>query len=400
MSRHFTPQNLNRLFYFLMAVLVLVCIKHTAKHDLDFQVFYRTGQQFLAGNYDFYNLERDLNWTYRYGPLFPLFMAPFAWLGRWEAQFVFGIINALAFPLSWFFMERVLVSRVGEIVRAPSVRILTLFLVLDYVNRNANQGNVNVFMFLAMIWAVDLSDRGRFVWAGVVTGLGAMVKVYPGAAALYFLCARRWSEFVLSIFFTLLFTFGVPALLYGPATLVHQIETWAMILQDRSYYPFFKYINQSPIAVMWRSADDESLGKTFHMLFNFIAALSLGYLVALSIKTKATTERYRHLDLSILLLSFCMPLFVLTCVFIEYHVIATPVIMVANALLLHRMLNRTWLAVYWVRFALVHLAVLAILGRPLTVMIGSFGNHLFGLVALLLLIYFTLARSQAKVEHA
>ena len=383
-----------------MGVLVLVSIKHTAKHDLDFQVFYRTGQQFLAGNYDFYNLERDLNWTYRYGPLFPIFMAPFAWLGRWEAQFVFGIINALAFPLSWFLMERVLASRIGEIVRSPGVRILTLFLVLDYVNRNANQGNVNVLMFLAMMAAVDLSDRGKFVWAGVATGLGAMIKVYPGAAALYFLCARRWSEFVLSIFFTLLFTFGLPAIIYGPSTLVYQVEQWALILQDRSYYPFFKYINQAPVAVMWRSADSEMLGKSFHMLFNFIAALSLGYLVALSIKTKESIERYRHLDLSILLLSLCMPLFVLTCVFIEYHVIATPVIMVANALLLHKMLDRKWLTVYWLRFALVHLAVLAILGRELTVLIGSYGNHLFGLVALLLMIGFTLLKTRAKVTNA
>ena len=94
-----------------------------------------------------------------------------------------------------------------------------------------------------------------------------------------------------------------------------------------------------------------------------------------------------------------MPLFVLTCVFTEYHVIATPVIMVANALLLHRMLDRKWLAVYWVRFALVHLAVLAILGRELTVSIGSYGNHLFGLVALLLMIGFTLLGTQAKVKH-
>lgn len=136
------------------------------------------------------------------------------------------------------------------------------------------------------------------------------------------------------------------------------------------------------------------------MLFNFIAALLLGYLVALSIKTKQTTERYRHLDLCILLLAVCMPLFVLTCVFTEYHVIATPVVMVANALLLHRKLDRKWLSVYWLRFALVHLAVLAILGRDLTVLIGSYGNHLFGLVALLFMIYFTLLRTQAKVTHA
>lgn len=383
-----------------MAALVFVSIKHTAKHDLDFQVFYRTGQQFLSGNYDFYNLERDLNWTYRYGPLFPLFMAPFALLGRWEAQFVFGIINALAFPLAWFLMERVLAARIGDIVRSPGVRILTLLMILDYVNRNANQGNVNVLMFLAMVAAVDLSDRGRFVWAGVVTGLGAMVKVYPGAAALYFLCARRWSEFVLSVVFTLLFTFGIPAIIYGPSTLVHQVEQWALILQDRSYYPFFKYINQSPVAVMWRTSDSEAVGKSFHMIFNFLAALSLGFLVALSIKVKETTERYRHLDLSLMLVSLCMPLFVLTCVFTEYHIIAAPVVMVANALLLHRMLDRKWQAVYWIRFALVHLAVLAIVGRALTESIGSYGNHLFGLVALLLMIGFTLLVTRAKVKHA
>ena len=188
------------LFFILFVILAVSCFFRTVHVDLDFKVFHHAAQQFVSGSNDFYpGSDAPMGiFTYKYSPIFPALMAPFALVDEPHGRFAWAVLNVLFLVLAWYAAER-FVRAAGVAVGFPA-RLLTLLVIADPVTLNAIQGNSNLMLLSFMLAALALSSRqpptvSSEAAAGTLAGLATSIKLTPGVALVYFAATRKWRPF-------------------------------------------------------------------------------------------------------------------------------------------------------------------------------------------------------------
>jgi hypothetical protein len=149
-------------------------------------------------------------------PVSVLFALPFARLNYRDSTCAWNAVGVALF-----------LSAIGLIAREfrSSVRwwhvvpIAALLLWSFHVRDTINMGQLNFFLafFLSFAWVCD--RRGYTIGAGILVGLAAAMKLYPGFVIVYFLAAGRWRA-------AAAFTFTVLAM-NGVALGVLGVDTYA-----------------------------------------------------------------------------------------------------------------------------------------------------------------------------
>lgn len=117
----------------------------------------------------------DGHYQYKYLPAFALAMAPFAWLPKRFAEFVwFTLMVAMTWALLYLSVETVPDRR----LTTGALFWLTLLLNGKFLVKELMLGQFNLPVALLMIGAVIAARRGRVAGAGALVGAGVFVKPY------------------------------------------------------------------------------------------------------------------------------------------------------------------------------------------------------------------------------
>lgn len=363
------------LFLIFLVIFAVICVLRTGKHDLDYKVYHRTAELAAQGDASFYDFARDKNWAYRYGPSFPILILPLAELSEPTARWIWGVINVLTLLVGWWLTEAVVRKRFGQESITTGVRWLTLLMVLDWVSRNAMQGNVNQVVYLCAIAGIWLNDRGRWLSAGTAVAIGATTKIFPGVIIGYFLLTRSYRAFWASVVACVLLLAVVPAAVLPFSSVPGLLQGWVSVLKSTGHYDFLMLANQAPYAVFHRFSGSAQLAWWASLAFA-LAAIGAFFWIG----------RRKSNEPLLALYAFCVPMFVLSNVFIEYALFMLPALMVCNHWFLAGRLDAAGKGLWWARIAIVALPVQAIIGREGALGAESLGFPMWGAAVLSILL--------------
>ena len=202
-----------RVLLVLAVVFILAAAYHFGvKGDMtDFGVCYQAGGRYLAGE-TLYRAS-DGHLQFKYAPAAAFFYAAFSVL-PWEAAkivwFLIMVSCLAAIPLIW--------ARLTGLEKEPAWKTSALsgLVLLKYLGREFELGQVNLLILLLMVLMIREWSRGRNTRAGVFWGLSLLFKPYAAIFLPYFILRRKWGTAAAGLG-TLLAGLVLPAVRYGPA---------------------------------------------------------------------------------------------------------------------------------------------------------------------------------------
>jgi hypothetical protein len=204
-SRRPNPALASLLRIALAVVLAIVALKVTVKrfdqfasrydsYDFD-QLFdwgtrYRTGQDIWAPHQQGETRPGKPRQIYNQPPAFVEAFAPLTRLDKPTAHWIWQIAQ-LAFLT---FALWLVASEINPPLDPATVVIfIALALMFQSVRRVMFNGQQPPLLLLSMVIAWICARRGRPAAAGLSLAIGTLLKLYPGALAVYFLLRKRWS---------------------------------------------------------------------------------------------------------------------------------------------------------------------------------------------------------------
>lgn len=196
-----------------VAAVLVVSAQVTVYRHANFEIFRTSWLNLLAGR-DLYGSNPPLD-VFIYSPTFAVLFAPFALLPLWLGILLWNAVNAGA--LYWG------LGRALEPEWAFAARAIVL---VDTIGAMQNvQSNALVAGLMIMAFA-NLERRQEFR-AAVAIGLGAVVKVFPLAAAAFAIFRPlRVPRFALYCCVVGLMLLALPLFFISPAALADQYRSW------------------------------------------------------------------------------------------------------------------------------------------------------------------------------
>lgn len=190
---------------------------------------------------------------YLYPPFFLALMRPLSGLAPWAAVLVFETCKWVAL----FFYLRIawrICAPPGEDI-PPIVAVGSILFTWRFIWNDLGQGNVNLFLLLAVMGGCRMLQTGRDAAAGAAVAAAACVKVSPALLLVYFAYKRRWKTLVGGAAACVICLLLLPALSFGWSDNLRLLSGWfdAVILAfvDRGAVNSL-HTNQSLTAILNR----------------------------------------------------------------------------------------------------------------------------------------------------
>ena len=205
------PSPRNRVFFCLVLLVFLAAAYLIGiRRDMtDFGVCYQAGGRILAGETLYRETDRHLQ--FKYAPAAALLFVPFSAL-PWEAAkpawflvLAGCLAGILAVASKW---------RAGEGRPAPWAIVAAVAVMLKFLGREFELGQVNLLILFFMVLAVREGADGRERTAGLWWGLSLLFKPYALIILPYWILKKRWVTIGAGAS-ALSAGLLVPALLYG-----------------------------------------------------------------------------------------------------------------------------------------------------------------------------------------
>ncbi len=231
------PAYLERITLIVGGGLVVLCALSTVgvvfAHfkwfpRVDFTMYHAAARTALAGEnlYHFHERGGYLpgNLPYPYPPLLASLLSPLGKLSVGLAYHIWVSFIVLCLALSAYLTAR-LVSELGArrpVLLAAGAVMLSLLL----LDANIYWGQVNIPVTALVAGAVLCGHRKQSVWAGVLLGFAAALKVLPVLLVIWFLARRDFKAIGAFTVTVLLGVFAIPALVAGPAWAWQMNKEW------------------------------------------------------------------------------------------------------------------------------------------------------------------------------
>ncbi|MCH7870707.1 MAG: DUF2029 domain-containing protein [Planctomycetes bacterium] len=161
---------------------------------------------------------------YLYPPFFLALMRPLSGLAPWAAVLVFETLKWIALFFSLRFAWRLCAPRDEDM--PPIVAIGSIIITWRFIWNDLGQGNVNLFILLAVLGACRLIQTRRDMAAGAVIAIAACVKVAPALLLVYFVYKGRWKSLVGAAAACVICLILAPALAYGWSDNLRLLNGW------------------------------------------------------------------------------------------------------------------------------------------------------------------------------
>ena len=222
----------------LAIVLTIVALKVTVRRldqfskrydAYDFNVFfewgtrYRTGEDLWVPHEKLEVRRREARQIYNQPPAFVEAFAPLTLLSKPTAHWIWQIAQLAFLTLALWLVVR----EVDPPVDLSTVVIfIALALLFQSVRRVMFNGQQSPLLLLSMVVAWICARRGRPAAAGLSLAIGTLLKLYPGALAVYFLLRKQWSVLWWTVGFFLagVFATGIDKWLKMPSS--REYDLW------------------------------------------------------------------------------------------------------------------------------------------------------------------------------
>lgn len=160
---------------------------------------------------------------YYYGPLFTLFVAPFALPPEAVGFFLWEVANALA--VIWA------VSMLPLYQKRKTAMLLLC--AIEFAN-SIFYMQFNPMIAAVIIISFMLIEQGKERWATLLIVAGTLIKLYPVVGLAFFLFSKNKSKFIM---WTLIWTpimLVLPMLISSPTFVIQSYHQWLAALSDKS----------------------------------------------------------------------------------------------------------------------------------------------------------------------
>ncbi|WP_426671760.1 glycosyltransferase family 87 protein [Mucilaginibacter sp. McL0603] len=160
---------------------------------------------------------------YYYGPLFTLFVAPFAIPPEAAGFFLWQVANALAVILAVNMLPLYQKRKTAMLLLCAIEFANAIF----YMQFNPMIAAVIIISFM-------LVEQGKERWATLLIVAGTLIKLYPVVGLAFFLFSKNKSKFII---WTLIWTpimLVLPMLISSPSFVIQSYHQWLAALSDKS----------------------------------------------------------------------------------------------------------------------------------------------------------------------
>jgi hypothetical protein len=160
---------------------------------------------------------------YFYGPLFTVFVAPFALPPEAVGLLLWELANAVAmiFAVSLLPLDH------------KRKTAMLLLCAIEFAN-SVFYMQFNPMIAAAIIISFVLVDRGKERWATLLIVAGAMFKLYPVVGLTFFLFSKHKSKFLIWTMVWSIVLFVLPMLISSPAFVIRSYQQWFEALSYKS----------------------------------------------------------------------------------------------------------------------------------------------------------------------
>ena len=160
---------------------------------------------------------------YYYGPLFTLFVAPFALPSEAVGFFLWEVGNALTIVYAFSMLP---LNRYRKTA-------MLLLCAIEFAN-SVFYMQFNPMITAAIIISFMLIERGKEQWATLLIVAGTMVKLYPIVGLAFFFFSKNKPRFIIWIIIWGLVLFIAPMVVSSPSFVVQSYHQWLTALGDKS----------------------------------------------------------------------------------------------------------------------------------------------------------------------
>ncbi|KKS97728.1 MAG: hypothetical protein UV73_C0005G0005 [Candidatus Gottesmanbacteria bacterium GW2011_GWA2_43_14] len=247
---------LSTLLFCLSAGQVIYGISRYIRSPLvDFEVYYRAGNFFLAGKNPYTPLFEPM--PLNYPPSSLPFFSLWSLLPYQNAQLFFTVASFVFFLASCF----LLLYRL-KVNKALILLILALFSQAFPLKFTLVLGQVNLVLLGFIIFAFLFNWDGKKIFAGFLWGLASGIKLTPLSLAVYFIIKKDWQTLVSGI---------TTFVLLNLATILH-------IPDSLSYFTI-----RLPQLLTLSQPPDSYYNQSLKIFFQRLALPSPGFLAALAV---------------------------------------------------------------------------------------------------------------------
>jgi len=286
-----------------------------ARHYCDFRVYYKAGQDFLAGKNIYFRESQEIT-PFKYSPFFAFVFAPLSLVSIKISAAVFFAVNFLStliffrlsyyfargYPLAASFLDR---QRFWAYALVALCSVRYVFLVWD-------SGQVTILMCALVLAALSFMRKDKDLWAGFFFAAAILIKYTPFLFLPYLLFQRKFKLVCWSIFFIILFLV-LPALGVGWEKNIFYLSSWlpSIISTSLDQYSYLYSKNQSIYSLFIRFFS----WSQYHVnvtAFDFNQALMLGRLAAFLLYAMVFMPgpaKPKEWGIDIAMLLICMALF-------------------------------------------------------------------------------------------
>jgi hypothetical protein len=223
-----------------------------------------------------------------YGPLFGLFISPFAYLPIGLGSLLWVLLNAC-----------LLICAVRMLpLSAKQKWILLLLATLEFAN-TSHSSQSNCIMTALIIFSYILIEKGVDEWATCLIVLGAFIKIYPVMAFVFFLFSKRKPMFLFSTLLWISIFFVIPMFVSSQHFILQSYLDWfyTLVAKNASNREIGASINYSILGVVDGFAKNTSTSNVLVI----VIGLSIFSLPLLR-RSQYTSQRFRLFFLSSVLL--------------------------------------------------------------------------------------------------
>jgi hypothetical protein len=208
---------------YIIVALISALKQILRRHDNNYQIFKNVfyhiiEQKSLYASYP--NLYFDYN---HYGPIFGLFIAPFAIMPDGLGMVLWCIFNAL-----------VLVYAISQLNLESSKINLILWICLhEFLTTSLGQ-QFNPIMTSIIILSYVLIEKEKDFWSACLIILGAFIKLYGIVGLAFFFFSKNKMKFIGSLAFWSIVFFVLPMAISSPEFIINSYSEWFARLLEKN----------------------------------------------------------------------------------------------------------------------------------------------------------------------
>lgn len=161
---------------------------------------------------------------YYYGPLFGLFVLPFALPPESVGLFLWELANAVTFLIAVNLLP----------ISTRRKTLLLLLCAMFFANAQFST-QFNAMVAAMIIISFLLVEKGEDTWATLIIVVGALVKLYPVVGLAFFLFSRNKAKFVISTVMWFVVFLLLPILFTSKAYIITSYHQWFAALSFKTH---------------------------------------------------------------------------------------------------------------------------------------------------------------------